>query len=127
MIGQVSPAGREAIVAVRVMPEWGATSVEVPTVVDTGFTGELVLSTETLMLLSTPPRGVVDVELADGMVTQLWWHVARVLWHGRPRRVLAYEAEGAYLIGMALLRDSHLTIDVVPDGQVLITERPQPR
>jgi clan AA aspartic protease len=123
MIGQVSPDGREAIVAVRVMPERGAASVDVYTVVDTGFTGELVLSSETLMLLSSPPQGVVDVELADGTVTQLSWHVAQVLWHGRARRVLAYETEGASLIGMALLGNSHLTIDVVPDGQVLITER----
>ena len=75
--------------------------------------------------MSLPERGFVEVELADGGMATLGAYEAHVLWHGRPRRVPVYEADGGPLIGMSLLRGSTLTIEVIPGGEVKIAERPQ--
>jgi clan AA aspartic protease len=101
--------------------ERDGTNIQV--VIDTGFTGHLTLPPETVRSLSLPDRGVVEVELADGGMATLGVYEARVLWHGRPRRVPVYEADGGSLLGMSLLRGSTLTVEVIPSGEVTIAER----
>ena len=94
-------------------------------VIDTGFTGHLILPAGAVRSLSLPERGFVEVELADGEMATLGVYEARVLWHGRRHRVPVYEADGGPLLGMSLLRGSTLTIEVIPGGEVLIAERPR--
>jgi clan AA aspartic protease len=101
--------------------ERDGTNIQV--VIDTGFTGHLTLPPETVRSLSLPERGFVEVELADGGMATLGVYEARVLWHGRPRRVPVYEADGGPLLGMSLLRGSTLTVEVIPSGEVTIAER----
>ena len=103
--------------------ERDGTNIQV--VIDTGFTGHLTLPPETVRSLSLPERGFVEVELADGPMATLGVYEARVLWHGRPRRVPVYEADGRPLLGMSLLRGSTLAVEVIPIGEVMITERPR--
>jgi clan AA aspartic protease len=98
----------------------GRRSVEVEAVVDTGFTGHLTLPSEVVLSLDLLERGFVEVELADGGYTGLDVHEARVLWGDQQLPIPVYETEGEPLVGMSLLRGSRLTIDVVPDGVVVI-------
>ncbi len=124
MRGSVVSDGREAVVSLKVMgtdPARDTTNIQV--VIDTGFTGHLILPPETVRSLSLPERGFIEVELADGGMTTLGAYEAHVLWHGRPRRVPVYEADGGPLIGMSLLRGSTLTVDVIPSGEVTIAAR----
>ena len=124
MRGSVVSDGREATGSLEVMgtgSERDGTNIQV--VIDTGFTGHLTLPPETVRSLSLPERGFVEVELADGRMATLGVYEARVLWHGRPRRVPVYEADGGPLLGMSLLRGSTLTVEVIPSGEVTIAER----
>jgi clan AA aspartic protease len=123
MRGSVISDGREATVSLKVIGAGsGHDSSNIQVAIDTGFTGHLKLPPETVRSLSLPERGFVEVELADGGTATLGVYEARVLWHWRPLRVPVYEADGAPLIGMSLLRGSTLTIEVIPRGAVTIDE-----
>jgi clan AA aspartic protease len=126
MRGNVVSDGREAIVSLKVIGAGSdRDSSNIQVAIDTGFTGHLTLPSETVRSLSLPERGFVEVELADGGMATLGVYEARVLWHWRPVRVPVYEADGAPLIGMSLLRGSTLTIEVIPRGEVTIAEGSQ--
>jgi uridine phosphorylase len=60
------------------------------------------------------------VILGDGSETRVPVYRVAVRWHGRFVSVLALEMEGGALLGMALLRGSHVAMDVVGDGQLRI-------
>jgi clan AA aspartic protease len=123
MRGSVVSDGREATVSLKVIGAGSdRDSSNIQVAIDTGFTGHLKLPPETVRSLSLPERGFVEVELADGGMATLGVYEARVLWHWRPLRVPVYEADGAPLIGMSLLRGSTLTIEVIPRGAVTIAE-----
>ena len=123
MRGSVVSDGREATVSLKVIGAGSdRDSSNIQVAIDTGFTGHLKLPPETVRSLSLPERGFVEVELADGGMATLGVYEARVLWHWRPLRVPVYEADGAPLIGMSLLRGSTLTIEVIPRGAVTIDE-----
>jgi clan AA aspartic protease len=123
MRGSVVSDGREATVSLKVIGAGSdRDSSNIQVAIDTGFTGHLKLPPETVRSLSLPERGFVEVELADGGMAALGVYEARVLWHWRPLRVPVYEADGAPLIGMSLLRGSTLTIEVIPRGAVTIDE-----
>lgn len=123
MRGSVVSDGREATVSLKVIGAGSdRDSSNIQVAIDTGFTGHLKLPPETVRSLSLPERGFVEVELADGGIATLGVYEARVLWHWRPLRVPVYEADGAPLIGMSLLRGSTLTIEVIPCGAVTIDE-----
>lgn len=118
--GVVSLSG-EAVIDLEVSNESGdRESVEV--VVDTDFTGFLTLRKATVVALSLPLLGSAPATLADGSTVALEVHEAVVAWHGSPRLVECLMAEGAPLVGMALLRGSRLTVDVVPGGEVRIEQ-----
>ena len=126
MRGSVVFDGSEAVVSLEVSGTGSSRdTTNIQVVIDTGFTGHLTLPPETVRSLSLPERGFVEVELADGEMATLGAYEAQVLWHGRPRRVPVYEADGGPLVGMSLLRGSTLTIEVIPSGEVTIAERSQ--
>jgi len=123
MRGSVISDGREATVSLKVIGAGSdRDSSNIQVAIDTGFTGHLTLPPATVRSLSLPERGFVEVALADGGLATLGVYEALVLWHWRPRRVPVYEADGAPLIGMSLLRGSTLTIEVIPRGAVTIDE-----
>jgi len=95
-------------------------SVEV--VVDTGYNGHLTLPSRLVSSLELSFAGHRRATLADGSATLLKVYLATVSWHGRQREVLALQAAGTPLLGMALLRGSRLTMDVVEGGRVTVAE-----
>ena len=122
MRGSISD-GREATVSLKVIGAGSdRDSSNIQVAIDTGFTGHLKLPPEECVHCHFLERGFVEVELADGGMATLGVYEARVLWHWRPLRVPVYEADGAPLIGMSLLRGSTLTIEVIPRGAVTIDE-----
>ncbi len=88
--------------------------------VDTGFTGFLTLRPGVIAQLRLPFITNQPAVLANGTVSSYDVHVGRVVWHGGERIVPVYSMDSDPLIGMALLWNSRLTVDIVPNGLVSI-------
>ncbi len=89
-------------------------------VIDTGFTGHLTLPPGEVLRLGLMPLGSRYVTLADGSEAPLDVFRATVVWDSRRRSVRAFAADGGPLVGMALLSGSRLTVDVLPNGDLII-------
>ncbi len=63
-----------------------------------------------------------NVVLAHDVRVRLNTWNGQVLWHGRRLNIPVLEADGPPLLGMRLLRDCQLTIQVQVGGDVLIEE-----
>ena len=118
IIGTVAD-GREALIPLKLLGP-GENRARIEAVVDTGFTGHLVLPPALVGELGLPLRGSRDSVLADGSVVSLDAHRVVVEWDGRMRVVPALAAEGGPLVGMSLLRGSEVRIEAVDGGEVVI-------
>lgn len=121
MHGNVDARAREASLVLRVRGRSGVSS-DVRASVDTGFTGGLCLSPDLVRSLSLPLIGRGVAVLADGSAVETRVYRAHVIWHGEERTTGVLATAGGSLIGMSLLRDSKLTIAIVPGGEVEIEE-----
>lgn len=129
MLGSVSADGREPVLPLTLLGITGAAParrIEVETIVDTGFDGELTLGPGLIRQLRYPYAGFTRGTLAGGSTVRLDYHEGRVLWHGRERPVVVLAAAEAAdpLVGTALLRGSRLEIDFANGGSVLIEPLP---
>lgn len=94
--------------------------LEVEMVVDTGFNGFLTLPSSLVAELGLPHRGKGRAILANG--SQDFFDVwgVTVVWDGQPRYVPADEADATPLVGMALMDDRSLYVEVRDGGRVAI-------
>jgi clan AA aspartic protease len=111
--------GREALIPLTLLGPNG-NRVRIEAVVDTGFTGHLVLPPAVAAGLNLPLRGSRDSFLADGSVVSLDAYRVGVEWEDRVRVVPGLAAEGGPLVGMSLLRGNELRIEAVDGGEVVI-------
>ena len=118
MIGRVTPAP-EALITLKIR---GASNreIEVQAVIDTGFTDYLTLPHSIIDDLRLTFVDTSECELADGQIVNMESFQATVLWHGLPREIVVLAADGDPLVGMSLLYQSRLMIDVLDDGVVSI-------
>jgi clan AA aspartic protease len=126
MRGTVTADGREAVLSVEVLSASGTASLQVETVVDTGFTGHLTLPSATVEALDLPTIGSAESILADGSLVMEDVSLARVLWHGEERPVRVLVVEAPPLLGMALLRGSKLRVECLGGGEVSIEKLEKP-
>ena len=89
---------------------------------DTGFNGELSLPGEIIRRLGFQLFDEIASRLADGQEVWLQGWEGRIMWHGRPRRVVAVEAGSDPTLGMDLLWRNRINIDVHANGPVTIEE-----
>ena len=82
----------------------------------------MTLDPEFIKRLNLWPMRLVDVTLAGNLGRTLNTFRGAVLWHNQLRIVRILEASGIPLLGMRLLADGEVTIQVRPGGQVLIEE-----
>lgn len=94
-------------------------------VIDTGFTGEVLLPPRIIQMIKPELHDDIMVEIADGNIVSTNTYLGTISWHGRHRRVRIIEADGIPLIGMRLLRGSALNIQTVAGGSVRINKMPQ--
>jgi clan AA aspartic protease len=123
MIRGVVNAGNEAVVRLRVRGPAG-TELPVDAVVDTGFTGSLLLPVSTVAALGLKRRSIGGVVLADGSTRQCDTHLAEVWWDGLWWPVIVHALDPVPLLGMRLLAWHELRMVVVPGGAVEITRLP---
>jgi clan AA aspartic protease len=94
--------------------------------VDTGFTGWLMLPLPLVRELQLPWRSLGQAALADGSLYDYDEYSASVLWDGRVRAVHAIGGGSVPLIGMSLLAGYELRMQVHSRGAVRI-RRLKPR
>ena len=93
-------------------------------VLDTGFNGFLTLPHHVVRALGLPFVGNRRATLGDGSIVALDLYLATVFWHEQEREVLALQADGGPLVGMALLSGNRVVLHVIDDGDVLIEPWP---
>lgn len=118
MTGHVTSDGEIALTLPLADPHVPA----IEAVVDTGFNGELTLPDIVLQSIGAIPAGMRTVQLADGNFVVMNEYIVRLLWHGRPRDVVAMEAESTPLVGMELLWGCRVTFEVQDQGPMVIEE-----
>lgn len=74
--------------------------------------------------LGLPYAGTAQGTLADASIVSLDVFEAVVWWDDRERDILVLAAEGATLVGMALLSGYRVTLDVKSGGSVRIEALP---
>ena len=89
--------------------------------VDTGFTGFLTLTPGAISQLRLPLIINRPAVLADGSVGYYDVYAGSIAWYGQQRVIPIYSVDSDPLAGMALLWNSRLTIEVIPNGAVNIT------
>ena len=119
MIEGVVNADYEPVITLHLLGPAGQTR-EVEMVVDTGFNGFLTLPSNLVAELGLPYRGRGRAILANG--SQDFFNVwgATVVWDGQTRYVPADEADATPLVGMALMDNHSLYVDVRDGGRVAI-------
>lgn len=110
----------EKLQAVIRLPLRGESGVshQVETVLDTGFNGALMLPHALFETLKVEPETDIVVQLADGSNTVMNVYVILVDWDGEAREVSVLEAEGDALLGMALLENQRVTMEVRAGGRI---------
>jgi clan AA aspartic protease len=108
---------REPIVRLTVRGPGGKQAVDA--VVDTGFTEQLTLPTETIAALDLPPLRESRALLADGSEITFDIYEAVVHRGNEWRRIPVAEADSTPLIGMGLLEGCELCVEVREGGRVL--------
>lgn len=93
---------------------------DIEAIVDTGFTGHLTLPIELIEHLSLSWLSRGHALLADGSLHVFDVYIGTLTWDGQARTVEVDEAETDPLVGMRLLRDHNLSVDVVERGRVRI-------
>ena len=122
MITGVVTASHEAIVRLELR---GAGSVVITdAVIDTGFTDFFSLPLSLVTALGLAYLQTDKVFLADGSEVAVDQYEVTVIWDGQQRDVIAHCLEGSPLIGMSLLHDHLLTMEVVNGGPVSIDRIP---
>ena len=113
----------EAILPLRVQTPTGMTR-DLNVLIDTGFTGTLALPVALIAFLGLTPTRPTFIRLADGTSRRVRVFQAEIEWDGRWRTVDVTAVGRRPIIGMELLLDHRLTIDVTPGGAVEVTPLP---
>ena len=123
MLKGVVTANREAVLPLRLR---GTADLEavIEAVIDTGFTDELTLPLSWVTALNLPYLLTDDVTLADGSTIGVDLYEVTVLWEDRERPAIVHCLEGSPVIGMSLLYDYLLTMQVTEGGQVTLEALP---
>ncbi len=115
-------ASREAVVSLKVRSPDGPEH-EIEAVIDTGFNGSLTLPPALIEKLNLSWRRRGQAVLADGSKSLFEIYDATIIWDGKPRRIAIDALDADPLVGMSLLFDHDLTVEVVTGGSVLIKAR----
>lgn len=93
-------------------------------VIDTGYSGEIILPLDIVGELNLVRGDDIFVTLGDGTTDNYATYSARIEWHDQHRDVAVTSVGSEALVGMRLLRGSNLSVDADPGGRVIISELP---
>jgi len=95
-------------------------STEVDFVIDTGYTGFLSLPKTTLRSLGAIEEGVSYLVLADGTYRRCLLYTVSVEWGESEREVQVAALDDDPLLGIGLMQEFHLHIEVTEGGSVVL-------
>ena len=113
----------QAWVAVEILDDNGHPH-PVEVVLDTGFNGDLALPATTIRQLDLSSGIRRTAVTATGDRVSLMTYYATVLWDGQRRSIQVVEADSEPLLGMELLLDSLVTLEVRKGGSVTVDALP---
>jgi clan AA aspartic protease len=113
----------DAIVSLLVQ-DAGGQPHQIEAVVDTGFNGFLTLPPSLIASLGLAWLSRQEGELADGSIQLFDVFAATVVWDGRSRTIEVEATDGSSLLGMSLMKDHQLWIQVIDGGSVTISPLP---
>lgn len=111
--------GVEAIISLQLIGRQGQAEV-IHAVVDTGFTSDLTLPPSAIRDLNYVQFGTFEITLADGSTVEALVFEGLIEWFGNKRSILVLQTDSDALLGMNLMQDCRLTMDIVPDGKFTI-------
>ena len=112
----------EAVVHVEVQDGSGDFH-RIQCILDTGFDRDIALPSGAIEQLGLTPAETVSVTLADSTHALMTRYNAWVSWQGQLIEAEVLETTGESVIGMALLENSTLTVQVWDGGEVRIEPR----
>ena len=112
----------EATVSVEVQDSEGQLH-QFRCILDTGFDGYIALPAASIRQLGLPLIGSGVADFLDSYSATLYMYDGIVYWHGQPVEVTVLETQRESVIGMALLENSTLTVQVWDGGEVRIEPR----
>ena len=112
----------EAVVALSLQGPEGQTQ-EIEAVIDTGYSGFLTLPAALVTELGLPFAYLGQALLANDDEVTFDVHDVTVLWDNQPRHIKADATGSTPLMGMAMLDNYNLNIEVVSGGSVVIEAR----
>jgi clan AA aspartic protease len=93
-------------------------------VIDSGFSGFLTLPPSLIASLGLVWLSRQRGQLADGSIQLFDVYAATVMWDGQPRTVEVEEVDSQSLLGMSMLRNHEVCMEVKPGGPVTISPVP---
>lgn len=123
MIRGTVNARHEPVLPLRLRGPGGA-ELEVDALVDTGYSGVLILPPATVSALGLSRQISRTIRLGDGTQRQVEVYTVEIEWNGSWLEVLATELDCAPLIGVELLAGHEMFVEFVPGGVVDVTARP---
>jgi clan AA aspartic protease len=123
MILGIVNANREAIIQIAVVSD-SKNIKSVKAVIDTGYTGDLMLSRAIVDELGLTLRGLQEAVLGDGSIQMFRMYTGSVIWDGQVRRIEINASATESLVGMGLLEGYKLEMEGKYGGMVLITVLP---
>ena len=115
----------EGIVQLSVFGKRGQQET-IAAIVDTGYDGSLTLPPTMIRELELRWISFGDATLADGSEVAFDVHEGEVLWDRRRVLISIDSSDSTPLVGMQLLEGFELTMQVRPDGPVLIKRMKPP-
>ena len=119
IIGSVN-TNREAMIQIAILSDSKQIKA-VRSVIDTGYTGDLMLPKAIIDELGLSLQAIQDAILGDGSLTTFEMYSGSVIWNGQVQRVEVNASETEFLVGMGLLEGYKLEIEGRSGGMVRIT------
>jgi predicted aspartyl protease len=117
--GVLERDGKECVIWLDVRGPTGRT-LRIKGVVDTGSTGTLTLPSEDIEYLELSWMGEAEVTLADASTIRSDVFEAEVTWDGGLRSIHVTKSESDPLVGMKLMQNYRLTVDIHPNGRYVL-------
>ena len=112
--------GVEATIPVVLVDDHGV-PWEIDAVIDTGFNSTMTLPHEAIEAIGLRSLRRETARLADSQIVETDVFEGRLLWNGEQVLVEISELEQIPLVGMSLLQNQRLVMDIIDGGDVTVT------
>ena len=121
VVRRTAVGGLQPWLPVSLEPVGGEELRQYDAILDTGFTGSLVLPESIITELGLAKRGVLTLTLGNGEEHPFDYYLGWVSWCGERRVIEVLQSIGQPLLGMELLESGHIAVDARDDGAVSVT------